>query len=193
VVDGGSCDGSHAVALRYTQKVIFSTTGRGTQMNKGAFLADGEILLFLHGDSHIEKGGLDALREIFKDEKVVGGGFQLGIDSNRRALKLISFVANLRTRFTGIPYGDQGIFVRKKNFERLGGFRDFPILEDLDFFRRLKREGKTVVLSKKVWTSPRRWEKEGILKVTLRNQILLILYFAGISPMRLVRWYRLIR
>lgn len=193
VVDGGSHDETQAVALRHGHKWVFSSTGRGPQMNKGAVLAKGGILLFLHGDSQIEAGGLDAIRESCRNEKVVGGGFRLGIDSKRRGLRFISSLANLRTRFTHIPYGDQGIFVRKKVFDQLGGFRNFPILEDLDFCRRLKKEGKIALLHEKVWTSPRRWEKEGIMKVTLRNQILLFLYFAGVSPMRLVRWYQNIR
>jgi hypothetical protein len=106
---------------------------------------------------------------------------------------MVASIANGRTRLTRIPYGDQGIFVRRSVFERLGGYPEWPLLEDLEFGRRLKAAGKVVILSKPVTVSSRRWDKEGIGTTTLRNQIFVLLYFMGVSPMRLARWVRPIR
>ncbi len=193
VADGGSEDGTVAVARQYTNKVVTVPRGRGQQMNRGTSQAEGDVFLFLHADSHMETGGIEEVRERLRDERVVGGAFRLAIASDRMALGWVSSIANLRTSLTGIPYGDQGIFVRRKVFERMGGYRDLPFMEDLDFCRRLKREGEILLLKKRVWTSPRRWEREGVLKVTLRNQIFLALYYMGISPKRMVRWYQVVR
>jgi rSAM/selenodomain-associated transferase 2 len=193
VADGGSGDGTVALARQYTNKVVAAPRGRGQQMNQGASQAEGDVFLFLHADSCLEAGGIEEIREGMRDERVVGGAFRLAIRSNRTALGFVSSAANLRTLLTRIPYGDQGIFVRRKVFERMGGYRDLPFMEDLDFCRRLKREGKILLLKKRVWTSPRRWEKEGALKVTLRNQVFVVLYYLGVSPKRLVRWYQVVR
>jgi hypothetical protein len=117
----------------------------------------------------------------------------LAIDSPRRILHLVAGAANWRTRMTRIPYGDQGIFVRRSVFEKLGGFPDLPIMEDLEFGRRLKKSGKRILLKSPITTSPRRWDREGVGYVTLRNQILVLLYWFGVSPARLAHWYRPIR
>ena len=162
-------------------------------MNQGADLAEGEILLFLHADSTLHPKGLAAIRESFRDDHMVGGAFRFSIDSPHWGLHLVSFGDNLRTSLSRIPYGDQGIFVRKKVFQRMGGFQDHPFMEELDFFRRLKKEGKVRVLKEKIKTSPRRWYREGIIKVTLRNQVFLALYYCGVSPQRLFRWYQAVR
>ena len=193
VADGGSSDGTLSIAKQFSDKVVLSPKGRGIQMNQGANLAEGEILLFLHADSTLDPKGLDAIRESLRDDHMVGGAFRLSIDSSHWGLRLVSFGANLRTALSRIPYGDQGIFVRKKVFDRMGGFQDLPFMEELDFFRRLKKEGKVSLLRERIRTSPRRWYREGILKVTLRNQVFLALYYFGVSPHRLVRWYQALR
>ncbi len=193
VSDGGSTDKTLEIARNYTDKVISAQRGRGNQMNRGASLAKGDVLFFLHGDSRIGLGGMEAIRNAFQDKHVVGGAFSLVIDSSHVGLKLISGMANFRTWMTHIPYGDQGIFVKRAVFDRLGGFGDLPLMEDLDFCRRLKREGRMMILNDKMMTSPRRWEKEGILKVTIRNQFFLLLYYMGLSPANFIRWYPGIR
>lgn len=193
VADGGSSDGTLSIAKQFSVRFVLSPKGRGIQMNYGANMAEGEILLFLHADSTLDPKGLDAIRETLRDDQVVGGAFRLSIDSSHWGLRLISFGANLRTSLSRIPYGDQGIFIRKKVFERMGGFQNLPFMEELDFFRCLKKEGKVSLLRERIRTSPRRWYQEGIIKVTLRNQVFLALYYCGVSPHRLVRWYQAVR
>jgi rSAM/selenodomain-associated transferase 2 len=193
VVDGGSSDGTADLAKRHVEKVLVTKAGRGRQMNAGALHADGDTLLFLHADSMLPDHAVEMIWAALDDPLVVGGAFHLGIDSPRRMLGLVATVANWRTRLTKVPYGDQGIFVRRSVFDRLGGYPDLPIMEDLEFSRRLKSAGKVVILSGRVMTSPRRWDEEGAWYTTLRNQVLVMLYFLGVSPARLARWYRVIR
>ncbi len=123
------------------------------------------------------------------DAEVVGGAFLLKIDSTRWFLKWITLMANLRSKYWGLPYGDQGYFVRRTVFEDMGGYRNMALMEDVDFFRRLKKEGKTVLLKQPVLTSARRWEKKGLYLNSLRNALFLALYFIGFSPKRLGTWY----
>ncbi len=162
-------------------------------MNLGAAGASGEILLFLHADSRLPTGAFEAVRRTFDDPAVVGGAFRLAIDSPRRSLRMIARAANWRTRLSGVPYGDQGIFVRRAIFNELGGFPDLPLMEDLEFARRLKRKGRVVLLTGPIVTSPRRWEREGVGFVTLRNQLFVLLFFLGVPPARLARWVRTVR
>ena len=193
VVDGGSFDGTADRAKRHADKVLVTEAGRGRQMNAGAREARGDILLFLHADARLPRQAHEAVSRALDDPAVVGGAFRLAIDSPRRALRMVAMFANGRTRLTGVPYGDQGLFVRRPVFERLGGYPEWPLLEDLEFGRRLKSAGKIVILSQPVTVSSRRWDKEGIGTTTLRNQIFVLLYFMGVSPMRLARWVRPVR
>ena len=196
VVDGGSRDETVAIArgaADLTLSVPPSLAGRARQMNAGAEAASGEAMVFLHADSLLPPGGLAAVREALRDPGVVGGAFRLAIQSPRPVLRLIAGVANLRSRITRIPYGDQGLFVRRTVFERLGGFPDIPLMEDVELCRRLKREGRLAFLPEAILTSDRRWEREGVLYATLRNWTLVSLYLLGVSPTRLVRWYPHVR
>ena len=192
VVDGGSQDGTVDLARQYA-KVYLSQPGRARQMNLGAQQTGGELLLFLHADSVLFPEAVEAMKKAMDDPGVVGGAFCLGIDSSSLALGLIAAVANWRTRITRIPYGDQGIFVRRSVFKQLGGYPEQPLMEDLEFSRRLKRVGRVVILSDVIRTSSRRWDREGIWRTTLRNQMLILLYFMGVSPSRLSSWYRPVR
>ncbi|MBI4715382.1 MAG: glycosyltransferase family 2 protein, partial [Nitrospirae bacterium] len=158
-------------------------------MNAGAAKASGEVFLFLHADTRLPAGGLGMIREALADHEVAGGAFSLAIDSPRPSLRGIARMANLRTRLTRIPFGDQGIFVRREIFDRIQGFPPWPFMEDVAFSRRMKKEGRVAILREKVLTSPRRWEGEGVLYGTLRNWGLLILFYLGVSPFRLKRWY----
>ena len=192
VVDGGSHDGTGDLARPYA-KVHTAPRGRARQMNFGAHQATGEILLFLHADTLLSSQAINELRKALENPRVVGGAFRLGIDSPKRVLQWIATVTNWRTWLTKIPYGDQGIFVRRSVFMALGGYPDQELMEDIEFSRQLKRAGQVVILREAVQTSSRRWDREGVGFTTLRNQILVLFYFMGVPPHRLVRWYRPIR
>lgn len=192
VSDGGSTDKTVDLCQRYAH-VINSRPGRGSQMNTGASAASGDVLLFLHADTILPENWRDSVLSAMSDENTAGGAFSLSIDSDRRSHRIIAATANVRTRITGIPYGDQGIFVRRSVFERVGGFKDIPIMEDVDLMRRLKKVGKIILLRDKVKTSGRRWEREGVVYTTLRNWLLVLFYFMGVAPERLYRLYKTVR
>lgn len=192
VSDGGSTDRTVEIAQRYA-RVVSSMCGRGCQMNSGAKGASGDILLFLHADTLLPEGWADKINAVMADERVAGGAFSLSIDSDKLSHKIIAAAANIRTLMTNIPYGDQGIFVRRSVFDKIGGFREIPIMEDVDFIRRLKNTGKVLILKDKVKTSARRWEKEGAVYTTLRNWLLMSLYCMGVQPEKLYWFYKAIR
>ncbi|MBI3802726.1 MAG: TIGR04283 family arsenosugar biosynthesis glycosyltransferase [Nitrospirae bacterium] len=200
LVDGGSTDGTWQLLGRWLgtlpyrahrgKQLLRTDCGRGRQMNEGARKATGEILLFLHVDSTFPVKGLDALRQALERPDVVGGAFRLKIDATHPVLKFIERMANFRARFLKLPYGDQGLFVRRDLFERLGGYSTLPLMEDVDLIRRMKQMGKVVLLQEAIVTSPRRWIREGIYYTTFRNLALISLYFIGVSPRTLAKWYR---
>lgn len=162
--------------------------GRGRQMNAGAQAASGRWLLFLHADTRLDDRWLDALREA-ESRDAVGGAFRFTLDSPRAAARLVERGVAWRTRWFGLPYGDQGLFVRRDVFAALGGFRPYPLMEDVDLVRRLRRRGALVLSAVPVRTSPRRWERDGWLRRSLRNLTLVALYLGGASPYRLARFY----
>ena len=191
VVDGDPGGGTIKVARHMGVKTAISEKRRGNQMNLGASLADGEILIFLHADTLLPPDAMELIETAMEDSSCIAGAFDLAIDSERPAFRLIEKAASFRSRMTRIPYGDQTIFIRKRDFRELGGFRDIPIMEDVEIMRRIKkRKGKICMIRKAVRTSPRRWEKEGIVYTTVRNWILLSLYLCGVKPESLVRFYR---
>ena len=193
VVDGGSNDNTLEIASKYAHQVFVTEQGRATQMNYGAAFAKGEVLFFLHADSMLTTNAFQKLKEIVKESLYVGGAFRLQIDSNKLLLSIISQVVNLRSRFFHLVYGDQGIFVRKKIFLEVGKFLITPLMEDVEFYGRLRASGKTVILNEKILTSARRWEKEGILYATFRNWLLLIMYYMGIPAKQLEKLYLQVR
>lgn len=190
VVDGDA----EATTLKCIQekqvKKVVSPKGRGTQMNRGAFVAGGDVFLFLHADTELPADALGLISAVL-DEPVCGGGaFDLGIKSDRPVFRLIERMVFLRSRITNIPYGDQTIFMRKEVFKKLGGYREIPIMEDVELMRRMKKTGYTVrIIPEKVLTSPRRWEREGVLSCTLRNWTLMTLYLLGWDPEKLAKYY----
>ncbi len=192
IVDGGSTDNTASVAKRYADKLLLSCQDRGIQMNTAAHNAEGDMLLFLHADSELSTDGYNKLLEASEVRGIAGGAFYLAIDSKRFLLKFISLAANLRSKLFRIAYGDQGIFVRRDIFVKIGGFNNLPLFEDADLFRRLKREGE-VIFIKSILTSARRWDGEGALYTTFRNMILASFYFLGFSPQTLIRWYPNVR
>ena len=142
VVDGGSKDGTMEVARKYTSVVLDSNRGRGIQQHTGACQAQGDILLFLHADTWLPKGFEIVIERALSDSKTVFGAFHLGHHPSTAFLNLVALMANLRSLLLKIPYGDQGLFMRRSDYFRVGGFKDLPLMEDVDLVRRLNRIGK---------------------------------------------------
>jgi rSAM/selenodomain-associated transferase 2 len=169
---------------------IKSLPGRGKQMNKGAKAAKGDIVLFLHSDTELPPDGLMLIESAMDNEKYVGGAFDLHIKSTKSVFRLIECVASIRSRITRIPFGDQAIFMRKESFDRIGGFQEILLMEDIELMQKIKKHGdKIFIIKERVLTSSRRWDREGILRCTFRNWFLQILFFAGVSPRKLAKFY----
>lgn len=199
VLDGGSGDETVAIVQELGIKVLSSLPGRATQMNAGAAAATGDILLFLHADTSLPDNFDTMVRQALSPfpgrksgrQNTIAGAFELKIDGNMRSLRIIEKMVSWRSRSLQMPYGDQAIFLKASVFRNLGGFPNLPIMEDFEFVRRLHRLGKIDILPAPVLTSGRRWQKLGVVKTTLINQLIIIGYFLGISPEKLDRWYRM--
>lgn len=191
VVDGDpSADTLRAIRAPGVLKVR-SGRGRGIQMNAGARTASGAVLLFLHADTRLPACGLAGIVRVMESAGAVGGAFRLSIDGRSLCYRVIERTANLRSRLTRVPYGDQAIFLRRGYFLRIGGFAAIPIMEDVELMRRIRRTGgRIVLLPDAVKTSARRWERTGILRNTLRNWLLLALFRMGVPAGRLSDFYR---
>ncbi len=192
VSDGGSRDATARVAAELGARVVTGPPGRGGQLDRAAAAASSEVFLFLHADSSLPPGALERVREAVADG-AVGGAFLIAFDSPRRLLRFGARLINLRTRLTRAPLGDQAQFVTREAFEALGGYRDWPILEDLDFIRRLRRRGRIAILPQRVTTSARRFETRGVARTVTVNWVIWTLYCLGVSPLRLARLYRHVR
>lgn len=189
VSDGGSDDRTVAVARSLGARVVSGPPERGRQLNRGAGRTRGEVLLFLHADTLLPTAAGELVRRAIRGG-AVGGGFRLRFDTDHPGMRFTGRCINLRTRLTRCPLGDQAQFVHRGVFDRLDGFRPWPILEDLDFGRRLKHEGPTALIAEPVSTSPRRYLSRGIVRTLTTNWLIFGLYFAGTSPHRLARLYR---
>ncbi|XTZ20479.1 MAG: TIGR04283 family arsenosugar biosynthesis glycosyltransferase [cyanobacterium endosymbiont of Rhopalodia fuxianensis] len=191
VVDGGSKDNTVQLVRNMGVKIIQLTqASRSLQMNQGALLATGNILLFLHADTILPQGYDELILNSFSNSKIVGGAFKLKIDLSLFSLRLIEILVNWRSQIFSTPYGDQGIFVKTLVFQKIGGFTNFPIMEDFEFIQKLKKRGKIVIVSAKVVTSGRRWQKLGVVKTTLINQLIILGYYLGVPTEKLAQWYR---
>jgi rSAM/selenodomain-associated transferase 2 len=191
VADGDPMGGTIRAIERGDVITLTAPVGRGAQMNAGARRAGGRILLFLHADTRLPANAVERVISVCQDERVAGGAFDLSIASSHPMLKIIARMASLRSRLTRIPYGDQAIFIKKSIFMAANGFADIPIMEDIELMRRLRRNGYRIrILEDRVTTSARRWQKEGIWYASLRNIVISTLYYAGVSPARLKRFYR---
>jgi len=190
IVDGDPQGSTISVIKPRSLTTLVGPKGRGPQMNAGARVARGTLLLFLHADTLLPRGALRAATRTCARPGIAGGAFSLGIDHLGQIFRWIEVTANLRARLTRIPYGDQAIFLRRAVFESMGGFKEIPIMEDIDLMQRLKRAGHRVaILPERVRTSPRRWETEGPVFCTIRNTLLSTLYFSGIPAEQLKRFY----
>jgi rSAM/selenodomain-associated transferase 2 len=203
VVDGGSTDETPALVESYrlrTQSSALSPiqwmtapSGRARQMNEGAKASSGKIFLFLHADTQLPNDAKTMIDTALADQRMVGGRFDVRFDRPSMWGTIISRMMNWRSRVSGVATGDQALFVRRHIFEQMGGFADMPLMEDIDFSRRLKRKGATAALTATVTTSFRRWERQGPLRTILLMWALRFLYWVGVRPHTLSRWYGLVR
>jgi rSAM/selenodomain-associated transferase 2 len=191
VVDGGSTDRTAELAsLR--ARLVRSGMGRAAQMNAGAAAASGETLLFLHADVRLGKGALDHLRRTMEDPAILGGNFDVRYEGNDWAAAAFTRINRWRRRWR-IFYGDSGIFCRRPVFEKLGGYRLWPIMEDYDFARRLSKAGRLALLACPIWVSDRRWRNSGLLRTMWSWFLIQTLYSLGVPPRHLARLYRHVR
>ncbi len=188
VADGSSDDATVTIAQSYGAHVVVSKPGRGSQLNAGAAIATGNMLLFLHADTQLPRNFEYCVEEILQRPYVAGGAFQLHIDSARRVYRLIEKMVAYRSRWLQLPYGDQAIFVRAATFHLLSGFPELSVMEDFVFARRLRKLGSIHMAPLCVNTSSRRWESDGVCRTTWLNQAVIAGYWLGVSPARLARW-----
>jgi rSAM/selenodomain-associated transferase 2 len=203
VVDGGSLDQTPVLVESYRRRtqppaqspvrLVTTLCGRAHQMNEGAKASGGEILLFLHADTQLPDDAKTMIETTLANQGMVGGWFDVRFDRPSMWGTIISRIMNRRSRLSGIATGDQALFVRRHIFEQIGGFADMPLMEDIDFSRRLKRKGATAALTATVTTSFRRWEQRGPLRTILLMSGLRFLYWIGVSSYTLNRWYGLVR
>jgi rSAM/selenodomain-associated transferase 2 len=187
-VDGGSQDGTPAIAREHADLVLNAPRGRAAQMNAGAAACPAEVLLFLHADTALPDQADALVRRATRDPSA-WGRFDVRIDSPRRALRLVEHMMNLRSRWTGIATGDQAMFVRRELFDQVGGFPDLPLMEDIALSRLLKRHARPVCIRQRVSTSARRWERHGVWRTVLLMWRLRLAYFLGADPRRLAIRY----
>ncbi len=189
-VDGGSKDETPQLLEASGVRWRRAASGRGCQMNAGAAMTKSDILVFIHVDTRLFSSHFEEIRRTMRDPRVVGGRFDIRLSGRHPAFRVIEFFINLRSRLTRISTGDQAMFVRREVFERLGGFPDQPLMEDIELSRRLKRAGRIACLRTKVVTSSRRWERHGIARTVLLMWRLRWRYWLGADPAALKREYR---
>jgi len=190
VVDGGSRDDTAAVVARQPGPRLLATArGRAIQMNHGARATGGDALLFLHADTRLPDGAARAIAQALAEPGVVGGRFDVRFDNEGALFRMVAWLMNARSRASSICTGDQAIFVRRADFEAVGGYPDIPLMEDVELSRRLKRRGRLRALRLRVTTSARKWEREGPLRTIGLMWALRFLHFCGVAPSRLHRWY----
>ncbi len=192
VADGGSRDGTAEVAARHPRSDAVVTVapggGRARQLNAGAARATGQVLVFLHADSRLPHDAWTQLAGARAD----GGNFALRFDGGDRFSRVLSRVYAVQRRL-GVYYGDSSVWVRRPVFDRLGGFRELPIMDDYDFVRRLERSTATACLPGPATTSARRWRRQGVARTVASWLVIRWLFVAGVQPARLARLYRMVR
>ena len=190
VVDGGSTDRTAEIARRANCLVLESPAGRAAQQNAGAAESRGDVLLFLHADNWLAPRSIDQIADIAGSETTVGGCFQQQIAAAGWMYRVLERGNACRARWLRLPYGDQGLFVRRAVFFDVGGFASVPLMEDVILARRLRRLGRLAVLPGPIYVNARRWKRHGVVRQTLRNWWLLAAFYAGVTPDRLAHHYR---
>jgi rSAM/selenodomain-associated transferase 2 len=191
VVDGGSSDGTRAIAARHGARVVETTPGRGSQLATGAQAAAGDWLLFLHADSTPGDGFAAAVRGFLADpeNRRRAGVFRYALDDPSPAAARLAALVNWRSRTLALPYGDQGLLIARAFYDSLGGFPSIPLMEDVSMIRRIGRR-RLVHLDAAIVTSAERYRRHGYVLRPLRNLACLALYFMGVAPRRIARLYR---
>ncbi len=191
VVNGGAPDSALASLARQYRHVslLSSPAGRGRQMNVGARSARGRWFLFLHADTRLPPDFLNELQRADRDPAIAGGSFRFRLDSDAWQARVIERVVRWRVRWLELAYGDQCLFVRHDAFHGLGGYREWPLMEDVDLIRRLRRVGPLHHSSLPATTSARRWQHDGWWRRSIQNVVFQLLFFAGVSPARVAAWY----
>jgi rSAM/selenodomain-associated transferase 2 len=191
IVDGGSKDEtlSRAARVSPTARLLSAPVGRARQLNTGAAASSGDILLFLHADTLLPETAGDDIVVALQDTRIIGGRFDVRLDSDTVWLWIVSRLMNFRSRVTGIATGDQALFVRRAAFQAVGGFPDIPIMEDIAFSAQLKQKGRIAAIDSCVLTSARRWTRHGTIRTILLMWMLRLLYSVGVPPGRLKQWY----
>jgi len=190
VIDGGSRDNTREVAAATGARVITTPPGRALQMNTGAAAARGNHLLFLHADTILPTGFANRIRQTLIEPEVVAGAFRLAVDAPGLLMRILERLIYWRSTSLQMVYGDQAIFMTAETFQAAGGFPDIPIMEDFEFIRRLRRRGRIAVLPEAVTTSARRWQRLGLIRTTITNQLIIVAYLCRVDPGRLARWYQ---
>lgn len=189
VVDGGSTDATIAVAERGNARLVRTRRGRGTQLRAGAAAATGATLCFVHADVRLPVAARDALESLATGGRAGAWAFRLRIDGRRWAYRLVEWGANARSSLLALPYGDQGLVIPRALYERVGGYADVPLMEDVLLARALRAVGGVQLLRAAVVVSARRWERDGVLRRSIRNLWLLVRFLTGDSPSRLASAY----
>lgn len=192
VVDGGSTDATCSRAGD-ADRLLHAPRGRAAQMNHGAAHASGDVLLFLHADCWLEKGALAAAEACLARRGVAAGCFRMRVDAPGPLYRSIDACATARVRLTGLIYGDQGLFVKRERFQQVGGFPSLRLMEDVFLSKLLHRHGRIAVAPRRIFVSPRRWQRTGLVRQTLRNWALTALAAAGVHPNRLAAFYPPVR
>jgi len=189
VVDGGSSDASVAIARPLCNVLITASRSRALQMNAGASASHGDALVFVHADTLVPRTFAKDIAAALSDPAVVGGRFDVKLDATALPYRIIGAMISLRSRISRTGTGDQAIFVRRDVFDRLGGFPELELCEDLEFSRRLKRAGRIACLRKRVTTSARRWNRDGLVRTVVKMWMIRAMYLIGVPPARLKRMY----
>ena len=189
VVDGGSIDASAAIARPLCDVLISAARGRALQMNAGARASHGDALVFVHADTIVPTTFAADIAAALSDSAVNGGRFDVELDATALPYRIIGAMISLRSRISRTGTGDQAIFVRRAVFDRIGGFPELELCEDLEFSRRLKRAGRVACLRTRVTTSARRWNRDGVARTVVRMWMIRAMYLMGVPPARLKRMY----
>ncbi len=189
VVDGGSIDASVAQARPLCDALIVASRGRARQMNAGARASHGDAIAFVHADTIVPPTFAADIASALPDSAVVGGRFDVKLDDDALPYRIIGAMISLRSRLSRTGTGDQAIFVRRAVFDRLGGFPELELCEDLEFSRRMKRAGRVACLRARVTTSARRWNRDGVVRTVVRMWLIRAMYLLGVPPARLKRMY----
>lgn len=190
VVDGGSRDGTFELARAYCDQCLRASRGRAVQMNIGAAASSGDILWFLHADTEVPANCIPKIIGVVRDPEIVGGFFRIRIPSTRFVYRLTDSLSHHAGVLLGMRFGDHGFFCRRTAFREIGGFPEIPLMEDAEFFRKLRRRGQIAIISSRLITSPRRYEQIGPWRLTMTYGLLALLYFLRLPIPMLVRVYR---